>query len=442
MQLQAKPHGPLAGSVRVPGDKSISHRALMFAGLAVGASRIEGLLEGEDVMATASALQSLGVAVARRGDGVWEVEGPGFCALGEPDQVLDMQNAGTGARLLMGVLAGCPFTAFLTGDASLRRRPMRRVIEPLSNMGAAFWARDGGRLPLAVRGRGDLLPLAWRSTVASAQVKSAILLAGLAAMGRTTVTEPQASRDHSERMLRAMGAEVESADTEDGHVVALMGRPTLRPVDVVVPGDPSSAAFPLAAAAAKPGSRLRIEGVSVNPLRTGFVRTLQEMGAAITVEGSREAAGEPVADLVITGGELNGVDVPPERAPSMIDEYPVLAALAAVARGTTRMRGLAELRVKESDRLAVMADGLRACGAEIAVEGDDLIVHGRGDGQGLGGASIDARLDHRIAMSFLVLGGLASAPVRVAGAEAIGTSFPGFASLLNGLGASIAEVQA
>ncbi|MCB1883473.1 MAG: 3-phosphoshikimate 1-carboxyvinyltransferase [Geminicoccaceae bacterium] len=409
----------------------------MFAGLAVGASRIEGLLEGEDVMATAGALRRLGVAVARKGDGVWEVEGPGFAALKEPDDVLDMQNAGTGARLLMGILAGCPFTAFMTGDASLRRRPMRRVIEPLSDMGAAFWARGGGRLPLAVRGRGDLLPIAWRSPVASAQVKSAVMLAGLAALGRTTVTEPGASRDHSERMLRAMGAEVEGADTDGGHVVAVAGRPALRPVDFTVPGDPSSAAFPLAASAARPGSRLRLEGVGVNPLRTGLVETLREMGARIGVERPREVAGEPVADLVVEGVGLRGVDVPPGRAPSMIDEYPVLAALAAVAEGTTRMRGLAELRVKESDRLAVMADGLRACGVEAAIEGDDLIVHGRGDGRGLGGASIDARLDHRIAMSFLVLGGLAEAPVRVDGAEAIDTSFPGFVGLMNGLGAAI-----
>ena len=438
MQLLARPHGPLHGSVRVPGDKSISHRALMFAALATGQSRIAGLLEGEDVLATAGALECLGVALKRGDDGAWTVEGQGRAAFGEPETVLDLQNAGTGARLMLGILAGSPFTSFLTGDASLRARPMRRVMAPLRQMGADFVARSGDRLPLAVRGRDDLLPLTWRSPVASAQVKSAVLLAGLGALGATTVIEPAASRDHSERLLGAMGATVETVDGEEGRSVTIAGHADLVPLDLAVPGDPSSAAFVLAAAAATPGSTVTVEGVGTNPLRTGFVTTIEAMGAKVALRGGRLSAGEPLADLVVTGGPLRGVDVPGARAPAMIDEYPVLAALAAVADGTTRMRGLAELRVKESDRLAVMADGLAACGASVEVEGDDLIVHGRGSGRGLGAAVVNAELDHRIAMSFLILGGLAERPIGVRGAEAIETSFPGFAGLMNRLGADIA----
>ncbi len=437
MLLRAAPHGALTGDVRVPGDKSISHRSLMLAGLAVGESRIEGLLEGADVMATAEALRALGVHLARSADGSWRVHGCGVAGLAEPETVLDLGNAGTGVRLLLGILAGHGFTSFLTGDASLRRRPMRRIAEPLEAMGATVLARSGCRLPLALTGRVDLVPVTWRSPVASAQIKSAVLLAGLHAPGRTTVIEPLASRDHTERMLASMGAAVTSGATSDGWAVELEGEPELVPQQFVVPADPSSAAFPLVAALVAGGSAVTIRGISVNPLRTGLLTTLEEMGASLRQENQRTAAGEPVADLVITASELKAVDVPAERAPSMIDEYPILAVAAAFARGTTRMRGLAELRVKESDRLTTMANGLAAAGIAVAVEGDDLLVTGP-----VGGTrelTVDAHHDHRIAMSFLVLGGLGSAPVTVQGAETILTSFPGFAELMNGMGAAIGE---
>ncbi len=438
MQLRAAPHGALAGDVRVPGDKSISHRSLMLAGLAVGESRIEGLLEGADVMATADAMRQLGVGLERLGPGSWRALGCGVAGLAEPESVLDLGNAGTGVRLLMGILAGHGFTSFLSGDASLRRRPMRRIAEPLQAMGAEVLARSGGRLPLALTGRVDLVPITWRSPVASAQIKSAVLLAGLHAPGRTTVIEPLASRDHSERMLRAMGAKVESGASAEGWVVEIDGEPELAPQAFEVPADPSSAAFPLVAALVAGDSALTLRGISVNPLRTGLLTTLREMGADLTLANEREAAGEPVADLLVQGGALEAVDVPAERAPSMIDEYPILAVAAAFARGTTRMRGLGELRVKESDRLALMAGGLEACGIEVAIEGDDLLV--TGPVGATGAATIDAHHDHRIAMSFLVLGGLGAAPITVQGAETILTSFPGFADLMNGLGASIEEV--
>ena len=439
MLLRAAPHGALSGAACLPGDKSISHRALMLAGMAVGESRVEGLLEGEDVLATAQALRAMGVELERVGDGSWRVWGVGVGGLAEPAQVLDMGNAGTGARLLMGLLAGHGFTSFLSGDASLCSRPMRRVMEPLGRMGASFVARSGGRLPLALTGRTDLLPIVYESPVASAQVKSAVLLAGLHAPGATSVVEQLASRDHSERMLAAMGAEVTvEAIPGGGRRVTIAGQPELRPQSFVVPGDPSSAGFPTVAAAAAAGSQVRLRGVGLNPLRTGLYATLREMGADLGGEDERVAGGEPVGDLVIRGGELAGVEVPAERAPSMIDEYPILAVAAAFARGATTMRGLSELRVKESDRLGTMAAGLAACGVKVTVEGDDLIVEG--GGRPAGGAAIDAKLDHRIAMSFLVLGGLATAPVTVAGAEAIETSFPGFADLMNGLGAAIGPV--
>ncbi|MGD9740947.1 MAG: 3-phosphoshikimate 1-carboxyvinyltransferase [Geminicoccaceae bacterium] len=440
MLLRAAPHGALSGAARVPGDKSISHRSLMLAGMAVGESRIEGLLEGEDVLATAAALRAMGVEIERTGVGSWRVWGVGVGGLAEPADVLDMGNAGTGARLLMGLLAGHGFTSFLTGDASLRSRPMRRVIEPLSQMGAAFLSRSGGRLPLALTGRTDPLPIVYESPVASAQVKSAILLAGLHAPGATTVVEQQSSRDHSERMLAAMGAELQVEPLAGGgRRVTITGQPELRPQSFVVPGDPSSAGFPTVAAAAAPGSAVRLEGICLNPLRTGLYTTLLEMGAGIAIEGERTVGGESVGDLVIRGGELRGIEVPAERAPAMIDEYPILSVAACFARGTTVMRGLHELRVKESDRLATMADGLAACGARVEVEGDDLIVHG--DGTVAGGATIDAKLDHRIAMSFLVLGGLGRAPITVEGAEAIETSFPGFGRLMNELGTAIGPVE-
>ena len=444
MELRAYPGGALVGEAELPGDKSLSHRALMFAAMAAGESRIEGLLEGEDVRATARALRRLGVGLHRDAPGRWRVHGVGVGGLAEPDDVLDLGNTGTGARLLLGLLAGHPFTAFLTGDASLRARPMARVIAPLSRMGARFLARSGGRLPLAVTGGRELVPISHESGVASAQVKSAVLLAGLHAPGRTTVIEPRPSRDHTERLLAHMGATIEIVDRPDGRrEVAVTGQPELAPARFVVPGDPSSAAFPaVAALIVAGGSSLRLRGVGVNPLRTGVYDTLREMGADLRFEGERELGGEPVADIVVraTGPLLRGVEVPAERAPTMIDEYPILAVAAACARGTTIMRGLAELRVKESDRLAAMAEGLAACGVRVEAGADSLTVHGGDGSPPEGGATVDVRLDHRIAMSFLVLGLAARRPVTVLGAETIETSFPGFAGLMTRLGARIGPV--
>jgi len=441
VRLLARPHGPLRGEIRVPGDKSISHRALLFSALAVGRSDIEGLLEAEDVLATARAVAALGAGVVREGPGRWHVDGCGVGGLAEPAEVIDCGNAGTLARLLLGVLAGHPHFAVLTGDASLRRRPMARVVEPLRRAGARLEARSGCRLPLAICGRIRPLPISWESPVASAQVKSAILLLGLHAPGLTGVVEPAPSRDHSERMLRAMGARLEERTLPDGrHWVAVYGDAELRPVRFVVPGDPSSAAFPVGAAAVTPGSAVRVRGVSVNPLRTGFFTTLGGMGARIAFENEREVGGEPVADVVVEGAELRAVEVPAARAPSMIDEYPVLAAVAARARGITVMRGLSELRVKESDRLSAIVEGLAACGVRAWCEGDDLFVEGCG-GPPPGGGVIEARLDHRIAMAFAVLGGLARRPVEIRGAEAMATSFPDFVELMRVLGADIEVLE-
>lgn len=437
--LISQPAGPLAGRIRVPGDKSISHRALMLAALAVGESRIEGLLEGEDVLRTAEAMRALGAELDRAADGSWRVAGLGVGGLQEPADILDLGNSGTGARLLMGLLAGHPITAFLTGDASLRRRPMGRVGEPLRLMGARILARSGGRLPLAVTGAAEPLPIEYRLPVASAQVKSAVLFAGLNAPGATTVVEPLPTRDHSERMLRHFGASVAVEETAGGgRRVTLSGQPELRAADLTVPGDPSSAAFPAVAALIVPGSRLVIEGIGTNPLRTGLFDTLAEMGATLEFANPRLAGGEPVADLAVRASRLTGVDVPASRAPRMIDEYPILAVAAAFARGRTRMRGLAELRVKESDRLAAIARGLAACGVAVAIEGDDLVVEGTGGGVP-GGARIATELDHRPAMAFLVCGMAAGTAVGIDDGTTIGTSFPGFATLMNGLGARIAE---
>ena len=431
-----RPSRPLAGTVRVPGDKSVSHRALMLGALAVGETRIAGLLEGEDVLRTAAAMRLLGAEIVCEAPGRWRVAGRGVGGLVEPADVLDMGNSGTAARLLAGVLASHPLFAVMTGDASLRRRPMRRVMEPLVQCGARFTAREGGRLPLAVEGAREAMPIEYRLPVASAQVKSAVLLAGLNAPGETRVEEPQATRDHSERMLRHFGAHVVVEAHGAGRVITLRGQPELRGADVAVPGDPSSAAFPLAAALIVPGSRVRIEGVGLNPLRTGLLATLREMGADLRVENEREEGGEPVGDLVAAYGILRGVDVPPERAPSMIDDYPVLAAVAASAEGLTRMRGLAELRVKESDRLAATAALLAANGVRVEVEGDDLLVHGTGRPP-RGGGFVETHMDHRLAMSALVLGQATADPVTVDDAAFVDTSFPGFADLMRGLGAAI-----
>ena len=430
-----RPATTLQGRVAVPGDKSISHRALMFAALAVGETRIEGLLEGEDVLRTAAAMRALGADI-RHADGIWHVAGRGVGGLAEPADVLDMGNSGTAARLLTGMLAGHDLFAVMTGDASLRRRPMRRVTEPLELCGARFTARAGGRLPLAVQGAADAMPIHYRLPVASAQVKSAILLAGLNARGQTVVEEPAATRDHSENMLRHFGAEVAVLPDGRERVIVLTGQPELRARDVVVPGDPSSAAFPLVAALIVPGSAVTVTVVGLNPLRAGLFVTLREMGADLTVSGTRTEGGELVGDITVRHGPLRAVDVPPERAPTMIDEYPVLAVAAAFASGTTRMRGLAELRVKESDRLAATAAMLAAAGARVRVEGDDLLVEGAG---GLaGGCTVRTHMDHRLAMSALVLGQATAAPVAVDDASFIETSFPGFAALMRGLGASIA----
>jgi 3-phosphoshikimate 1-carboxyvinyltransferase len=428
----ARPAGPLSGRLRVPGDKSISHRALMLGALAVGTTEIAGLLEGEDVLRTAAAMRALGAEVERLGEGAWRVSGRGVGGLAEPAEVLDMGNSGTAARLLCGLLAGHPLFAVMTGDASLRRRPMRRVTEPLSATGARFWSREGGRLPLAVRGAADPLPLDYRLPVASAQVKSACLLAGLCAPGTTRVAEPEPTRDHTENMLRHFGAVVRVAEEGRGRAIELEGQPELAAAPVVVPGDPSSAAFLLVAALLVPGSRVVVENVGLNTLRTGLFATLREMGARLTVENARTEGGEPVGDVAAEHSELRAAEVPPRRAPSMIDEYPILAVAAAAARGATRMRGLAELRVKESDRLSATAALLAATGVRAEVEGDDLVVHGAGAGGAIpGGGTVATHMDHRIAMSALVMGLAARAPVAVDDAAFIETSFPGFAALVN-----------
>ena len=437
MDLISHASTSLAGDARLPGDKSISHRALLLGALACGTSRIEGLLEGADVRATRAALEALGVVVERTA-GVVEVAGLGVGGLQAPSDVIDLGNSGTGVRLLMGVLAGHDFSAFLTGDASLRRRPMGRVGEPLAAMGAGFTTSPGGRLPLVVTGPPRLQPLQWESPIASAQVKSAILLAGLHAAGRTSVTEPALSRDHTENMLAAMGATVGRETLDDGRRrVAVDGEPELAPLRLTVPADPSSAAFPLVAALLVPGSTVRLPGVGLNPTRTGLLDVLARMGADIVVEERRELGGEPVGDLVVRGGELAAVEVPPAAAPAMIDEYPILAVAAALARGRTVMRGIGELRVKETDRLAAMAAGLAAAGVEVEAGEDWLAVTGSGGAAPRGGAVVDADHDHRIAMSFAVLGLAARDRIRVRGAETIETSFPGFVELMVGLGARL-----
>ncbi len=450
------PAGPLHGRIAVPGDKSISHRALMLGALAVGETRIEGLLEGEDVLRTAAAMRALGAMVQRDpGEGrgpIWRVAGRGVGGLAEPADVLDMGNSGTAARLLCGLLASHPMFSVLTGDASLRQRPMRRVTDPLAACGARFAARDGGRLPLAVEGTGDALPIEYRLPVASAQVKSALLLAGLNARGRTRIEEPVATRDHTETMLRHFGARIASeplrparepglthgpASSHTGRLVTLEGYPELRAADIDIPGDPSSAAFPITAALLVPGSRVGVRNVGLNPLRTGLFATLREMGAELATSNERTAGGEPVGDIDVAHATLRATDVPAERIPGMIDEVPVLAVAAACARGTTRIRGLAELRVKESDRLSATAALLQDNGVRVEIEADDLLVHGTG-APPPGGGLVATRMDHRLAMSALVLGLATAAPVRLDDGACIDTSFPGFVALLNALGAAIA----
>jgi len=431
----ARPGGPLAGVARAPPDKSISHRALILAAMARGVSEIDGLLEGEDVMRTAAAMRAFGADVERLGEGRWRVTGKG--ALAEPAGAIDCGNAGTAVRLIMGAAAGFPLTARFTGDASLRRRPMGRVLEPLAAMGARCDGAAGGRLPVTLRG-GDLHAIAYRPPEPSAQVKSAILLAALSASGETTVTEAAPTRDHTERMLAAFGARLDIEETSEGRAVRIQGGQALTAASVSVPGDPSSAAFPIVAALIVPGSQVRLENVLLNPLRTGLIETLIEMGADLSIENAREAGGERVGDVTARHSRLAGVTVPPGRAPSMIDEYPILAVAAAFAAGPTAMRGIAELRLKESDRIAATAAGLAACGVGVEEEPGALIVAGCGaDGGVAGGASVRTHGDHRIAMAFLTLGLAARAPVGVDHGAMIATSFPTFASLMAGLGADI-----
>jgi 3-phosphoshikimate 1-carboxyvinyltransferase len=433
--LESRPSGALTGKVRVPGDKSISHRALILGALAVGQTKISGLLEGEDVINTAKAMRALGATVQRTGNFEWSVRGVGVAGFAPPQAPLDFGNSGTGCRLVMGAVAGCPITAVFDGDASLRSRPMRRVLDPLELIGARVGASgEGGRLPLTLVGAREPLPVVYRTPVASAQIKSAVLLAGLAAPGTTTVIETEASRDHTELMLRHFGAEiVSSAEGGHGRKIVLTGQPELHGSEVVVPADPSSAAFPIVAALIVEGSELILSDVMTNPLRTGLFTTLREMGAWIEQTEVRGDTGEPMARLRVRASKLRGVEVPPERAPSMIDEYLVLAVAAAFAEGTTVMRGLQELRVKESDRLEATAAMLRVNGVKAEISGDDLIVEGRGHvpGEGL----VATHMDHRIAMSALVMGLAADKPVKVDDTAFIATSFPDFIPMMRELGA-------
>jgi 3-phosphoshikimate 1-carboxyvinyltransferase len=437
-QLVATRAGPLTGVLRAPGDKSISHRALILGALARGVTEVEGLLEGEDVKRTAAAMAAFGAGVERLGDGRWRVDGKGGFA--EPADVIDCGNAGTGVRLIMGAAAGFDLAATFTGDASLRGRPMNRVLKPLGEMGATWICRDGGRLPLTLRG-GALKRIAYRLPEPSAQVKSAVLLAGLHADGGAEVIEPEATRDHTERMLRAFGAEVLVSEEGSGRRIVLPGGQSLTGTKVRVPGDPSSAAFPLVAALITPGSVVTVEGMLLNPLRIGLLDTLGDMGADLSVTNVREEGGETVADITARYSELTGVEVPPERAPSMIDEYPILAVAAAFAHGPTVMRGIGEMRVKESDRIALMAAGLSSCGVSVEEGPDSLTVVGavRANHGVAGGARVVTHGDHRIAMSHLILGLASDQPVAVDDAHMIATSFPSFLTLMRSLGAEIAE---
>ena len=434
--LVSSASGPLSGTITPPGDKSISHRSIMLGGIASGMTTVRGLLEGEDVLHTVAALRALGAKIAKDGE-VWRIEGNGLDGLKAPASALDMGNSGTSARLLIGLLGTRPFASSFTGDASLCKRPMGRVITPLEQMGAKFESQPGGRLPLMVTGAAKPTPITYKLPVASAQVKSAVLLAGLSANGVTTVIETVPSRDHTENMLRQFGAKLTIEKRQDGtEAISVTGPAQLRGQDIIVPADISSAAFPLVAALVRPGSALTLNNVGINPRRAGLIQSLQEMGANITPSNQREACGEPVADLTVKAGTLKGITVPTARVPSMIDEYPILAMAAACAVGTTRMCGLGELRVKESDRLALVSEGLKACGARVEIEGDDLIVHGNGKPP-RGGATIATSMDHRIAMSFLVLGMATPEPITIDDSRMIATSFPGFVAMMNGLGAKI-----
>ena len=420
------PRGPLTGSIAVPGDKSISHRALMLSALAVGTSRVTGLLEGEDVLSTAAAMRAMGATIVREDDGTWVIDGVGVGGLLQPETALDMGNSGTSPRLLMGLVASHPITATFIGDASLSGRPMGRVIDPLATMGADITASPGGKLPLMVRGICPAVPITYTLPVASAQVKSAILLAGLNTPGITRVIEPVATRDHSERMLQGFGAALTVEDTPEGKVISITGEAELTPQDIVVPGDPSSAGFWLVAGSIVPGSDLIVRNVGLNPTRTGLITALRLMGADITEIDPRTVGGEPVADLRVRHAPLTAITVPADLAPSMIDEYPVLFVAAAYATGTTVARGAHELRVKESDRIATMAAALGACGVQIQEHDDGLEIIGSGGAAIPGGAQVASKLDHRIAMSMTVAGLAAADAITVDDITPVATSYPAF----------------
>lgn len=439
--LRAEASGPLTGRARLPGDKSISHRAIMLGALTVGETVVEGLLEGDDVRATIDAMRALGARVSRSEDGIRRVTGVGVGGCLEPENVIDFGNSGTGARLAIAIAGSHAFATSFTGDASLRSRPMGRIVEPMRRMGAQVLARSNERLPLTIAGPDRLLPIEYKLPVPSAQVKSAVLLAGLNTDGEITVIEPWATRDHTERMLAAFGANIEVELGDDGsRIIRLEGQPNLKPQSITIPGDPSSASFAIVAATIVEGSDITIEDVLLNPTRIGLFDTLREMGAELTIENERVVGGEPVGDVHVRSAKLRGVVVPPERAPLMIDEYPVLAVAAALAEGDTVMDGVAELRVKESDRVAATIAGLRANGVD-AEEGESrMVVHGHAEIRG--GGTVETHFDHRIAMSFLVLGLAASEPVIVDDGTAIATSFPEFENLMGGLGAAIGPVDA
>jgi len=435
--MTARRSGPLQGTAAVPGDKSISHRALILGALAIGETRIAGLLEAEDVLNTAKAMRALGADLLRDGKGAWRVWGRGLGGLAELESVLDFGNSGTGSRLVMGAVATTAMTAVFTGDESLRRRPMKRVLEPLTLFGAEYSARDGGLMPVTLKGARQPLAIEHEVAVASAQVKSALILAALNAPGRSRVVQRALTRDHTEQMLRAFGAKIAVEELKDGgEAVEVTGEVDLKPATVDVPRDPSSAAFPLVAALIVPGSEVTLPGVLLNPRRIGLIDALKEMGADITINNARESGGENVGDLVAKFSSLKGIDVPAERAPSMIDEYPILAVAAAFAEGTTTMRGLEELRVKESDRLAAIVAGLRANGVTVEETEDGMAIEGRGPGGVPGGGLVTTHMDHRIAMSFLVMGLAARDAVSVDDVAMIATSFPEFESLMRGLGAT------
>ena len=433
--------GPLTGEAHVPGDKSISHRALILGALAVGETKITGLLEGEDVLDTAKAMRAFGAEVIDHGGGKWSVHGVGVGGFAEPKQVIDCGNSGTGVRLIMGAMATTPITATFTGDASLNKRPMARVTDPIRALGAQAYGRAGGRLPMTIVGAAEPVPLRYTVPMPSAQVKSAVLLAGLNAPGDTVVIEKEATRDHTERMLSGFGATITTEETNEGRVITLAGQPELQPQVIVVPRDPSSAAFPVCAALITEGSDVVVPNIGLNPTRAGLFTTLREMGADLSYENPREEGGEPVADLRARySPAMQGIEVPPVRAASMIDEYPVLSVVAAFAKGATVMRGVKELRVKESDRIEAMASGLRANGIEVEDGPDWWIVHGKGIGQVPGGSRCDTHLDHRIAMSFLILGMASQAPVSIDDGGPIATSFPIFETLMATLGTKITRL--